>query len=65
MMYAVNVYAAVYLSVSVVLSGELWTVCAFIQRHPDVLYNIAIFSFSSAVGQVSREVCTNLPENLW
>lgn len=53
MMYAVNVFAAVYLSVGVVVTGELWRVMAFIQRHPTVLFNIAVFTFSSAIGQVS------------
>ena len=57
MMYAVNAFSAVYLSVSVVASGELWRVTGFIQRHPTVLLNIAIFSISSAIGQV-HTYCT-------
>lgn len=52
MMYAVNAFSAVYLVVSVVVSGELWKVTGFIQRHPSVLLNIAVFSISSAIGQV-------------
>lgn len=53
MMYAVNAFAAVYLSVGVVSTGELWGVIGFIQRHPSVIFNIAIFSVASAIGQVS------------
>lgn len=52
MMFAVNAFAAIYLSVAVVVSGELTAVIGFIQRHPEVLLNIAIFSLSSAMGQV-------------
>lgn len=53
MMYAVNMYSSIYLAVSVVVSGELWTVTNFIQQHPEVLLNITVFSVSSAIGQVS------------
>lgn len=52
MMYAVNTFSAVYLIVAVVVTGELSEVLAFIQRHPEVLLNIAVFSVSSAIGQV-------------
>lgn len=51
MMYAVNVFSAVYLSAAVILSGELWRVTAFIQTHPTVLLNIGAFSVASAIGQ--------------
>lgn len=51
MMYAVNAFASVYLAASVVLSGELWSVTEFIQRHPSILLNIAVFSIASAIGQ--------------
>ena len=54
MMYAVNVFAAVYLSVGVVVTGELWRVMAFIQRHPTVIFNISVFTVSSAIGQVNH-----------
>ena len=52
MMYAVNVFASVYLAASVILSGELWRVTEFIQHHPSILLNIAAFSIASAIGQV-------------
>lgn len=53
MMYAVNVFSAVYLMVAVLVSGEHTRVATFIQNHPQVLLNIAIFSVSSAIGQVT------------
>ena len=53
MMYAVNTFSAIYLSVCVIATGELWRVIAFIQQHPNVLLDIAAFSLASAVGQVT------------
>ncbi len=52
MMYAVNAFSSIYLSVAVVATGEIWRVAEFILDHPEVLLNIAAFSFSSAIGQV-------------
>lgn len=54
MMYAVNAFSAVYLTVAVVATGELGRVATFVQNHPQILYNIGIFSLSSAIGQVSK-----------
>ncbi len=52
MMYAVNIFSAIYLAVTAIVTGEIVQVALFIQRHPTVLVNIAAFSISSAVGQV-------------
>ncbi len=53
MMYAVNVYAAMYLGVAMFLSGEGAEAVAFIQRHPYVIYRMLLFGATSAIGQVS------------
>lgn len=55
MMYAVNIFAAIYLGITSLVTGEILEVATFIQRHPVILGNIAAFSVSSAIGQVSRE----------
>ena len=52
MMYAVNIFAAIYLGVTVLMSGEIFQVMGFIRRHPAILINIFGFSVASAVGQV-------------
>ena len=57
MMYAVNVFSAIYLMVAVVAVGELERVTAYIHNHPTILFSIAIFSISSAIGQVSTVQC--------
>ncbi len=52
MMYAVNVYSAVYLGVAMFLSGEGSEAIGFMQRHPYVVPRILLFGVASAVGQV-------------
>ena len=54
MMYAVNVYSAVYLGVAMFLSGEGVEAVGFIQRHPHVLLWMLAFAVASAIGQVRR-----------
>jgi len=51
MMYAVNVYAAVYLAIGLVVTGEGVEAVGFVQRHPTVLFNILVFGIASAIGQ--------------
>lgn len=60
MMFAVNVFAAVYLSVAVVVSGEIWRAATFIHKHPEVLISIALFGLCSAVGQVTLGNCKSI-----
>ncbi len=54
MMYAVNVYAAMYLGVAMFLSGEGVEAVAFMQRHPHVIPRMLLFGATSAIGQVSK-----------
>ena len=56
MMYAVNVYSAVYLGAAMFFSGEGVEAVGFIQRHPYVLFRMLAFGIASAIGQVSLSV---------
>ena len=38
--------------VGVVVTGEGMEAVGFVQRHPEVLFNILVFGIASAIGQV-------------
>lgn len=52
MMFYVNIFSVLYLSLAVVLGGELFEFLAFAQRHPSVWFNMISFSLASAIGQM-------------
>lgn len=51
-MLQMNLWSTIFLSVAVAASGEIWTFIDFVNRYPDVIYNIMAFSALSAIGQV-------------
>jgi len=51
MMYNVNKYSILILGVMVLLTGEIFSFIAFIGRYPFVLWNMMLFSLTSALGQ--------------
>ena len=53
MMYAVNVFASMYLAMAVFFSGEAVQAIYFVQEHPEVIFYIMLFGLTSAIGQVS------------
>lgn len=60
MMLKMNLWSTLFLSIAVVLTGELWQFIDFVGRFTFVIYNILAFSFLSALGQVSRlEIISN------
>lgn len=52
MMYYVNLFSTVYLLVATLFTGELLRFYEFIERHPSLINDIALFSSLSAVGQL-------------
>jgi UDP-galactose transporter B1 len=51
MMFNMNVYAILIVGVALVCTGQGTEALAFIERHPDVLPQMALFSLLSAFGQ--------------
>lgn len=51
MMFKINLWSSFYLSVATIASGELIKFYFFIQRHPNLIGDIALFSALSAIGQ--------------
>lgn len=56
MMLSMNKWSIGYLGLALTISGEIWQFIDFVQRHPDILGQLVLFSFTSALGQVS--LCT-------
>ena len=52
MMQAMNKWSILYLGVALTFTGEIWEFIAFVQRHPSVMGELAVFSVASALGQV-------------
>jgi len=51
MMFSVNKWSALYLGVAVLFTGEVFQFVAFVQRYPYVMWNVLLFSLTSALGQ--------------
>jgi UDP-galactose transporter B1 len=51
MMRAMNKWSILYLGIALVGSGELWDFVGFVQRHPSVVWEVVLFSVTSALGQ--------------
>ena len=56
LMYNLNIWSVLYLFLIVTVSNEISFFIHFIQKYPILLYNILIFSISSAVGQVTNQI---------
>lgn len=52
MMLNVNFWSVVYLGVAIVLSGELTQFLGFVERHPEVIWQLTLLSVTSALGQM-------------
>jgi len=52
MMYKVNLYSTVYLTLATLCSWEIFTFFEFIQIHPALIVDICLFSSLSAIGQL-------------
>jgi len=51
MMTAMNMWSILILGIALVATGELLEFLKFVQRHPDVLWQMATLSIASALGQ--------------
>jgi len=51
MMASVNKWSTLYLGVAILFTGEIFSFISFCQRYPYVLWNILLFSITSALGQ--------------
>lgn len=52
MMYKMNLWSTFYLLAATLATGELIKFHSFILRHPNLVYDIALFSSLSAIGQL-------------
>lgn len=52
MMYKMNLWSTFYLLIMTICTGELVKFYDFIGRHPSLVYDIALFSSLSAIGQL-------------
>ncbi|XP_071520565.1 solute carrier family 35 member B1 [Panulirus ornatus] len=51
MMLNMNLFSIGYLAIALLVTGELFSFAAFVQRYPDVITKMLIFSICSALGQ--------------
>ena len=58
MMVEMNKWSIIYLGVTLTATGELWHFSAFVQRHPDIIWQLLSVSIASALGQVSWVFCS-------
>ncbi|KAG5450495.1 Solute carrier 35 member B1 [Clonorchis sinensis] len=52
LMFRMNMWSVVYLICALIATGEGTLFIQFAQKHPIVLYNLALFGLTSAVGQI-------------
>lgn len=52
MMYQMNLWSSVYLMIFAVGTGEVFEFQSFVQRHPSIIKDLALFSSLSAIGQL-------------
>lgn len=51
MMLNMNLWSCLFLSIAVLLTGEIWDFMQFVSRHPDIIWQLATFSLAGALGQ--------------
>lgn len=51
MMLNMNLWSSIFVSVAVLLSGEVWDFLAFVGRHPDIVWQLSSFAVANALGQ--------------
>ncbi|XP_069809577.1 solute carrier family 35 member B1 [Dendropsophus ebraccatus] len=51
MMLHINLWSSVFLGAGILFTGELWEFLSFTERYPSIIYNIVLFSLTSALGQ--------------
>ncbi|XP_075033328.1 solute carrier family 35 member B1 isoform X4 [Mixophyes fleayi] len=51
MMLHINLCSSLFLGAGILFTGELWEFLSFTERYPSIIYNILLFSLTSALGQ--------------
>ncbi|XP_075206342.1 solute carrier family 35 member B1 isoform X1 [Anomaloglossus baeobatrachus] len=51
MMLHINVWSSLFLGAGIIFTGEVWEFISFTERYPSIIYNILLFSLTSALGQ--------------
>ncbi|XP_053310061.1 solute carrier family 35 member B1 [Spea bombifrons] len=51
MMLHINLWSSLFLGAGIVFTGEVWEFLSFTERYPSIIYNILLFSLTSALGQ--------------
>lgn len=51
MMLNMNLFSIAYLAIALLVTGELFTFASFVQRFPEVISKMVVFSICSALGQ--------------
>lgn len=51
MMFSMNAWGSLFAVIAVLPTGEVWTFVPFIQRHPEVLYKMALLALTGSLGQ--------------
>ncbi|XP_077316120.1 solute carrier family 35 member B1 [Lithobates pipiens] len=51
MMLNINLWSSLFLGAGILFTGELWEFLSFTERYPFIIYNILLFSLTSALGQ--------------
>lgn len=57
MMMAMNMWSILFLGAALVATGEMFAFLSFVQRHPDVLWQLSTASIASAFGQYFIFMC--------
>lgn len=52
MMYSMNLWSSALLSIMTIWSGEIWIFRDFVERHPNLILDLGLFSALSAIGQL-------------
>lgn len=51
MMFSMNAWSSLFAIIAVLPTGEVWAFVPFIQRHPEVLYKMALLALTGSLGQ--------------
>ncbi|XP_018408219.1 PREDICTED: solute carrier family 35 member B1 isoform X2 [Nanorana parkeri] len=51
MMLHINLWSSFFLGAGIFFTGEIWEFLSFTERYPYIIYNILLFSLTSALGQ--------------
>ncbi|XP_015911021.1 solute carrier family 35 member B1 isoform X2 [Parasteatoda tepidariorum] len=52
MMYSMNMWSVLILGIVVLVTSEIWSFLAFVEKYPYIIFNMLNFSLMSAIGQI-------------